>query len=645
MALTSKEQKLLDFIASRQSSLPQAISLVRMRYTGLVGGSDVYVADAMSRDHPFAKAMEGHKYLERLSDLGGFTLTMTQSGDAVSTTDVDYPGYAPAPTSTVSFPTLAAYTEVVTGKANFTYNVVYPRTPAAVPGGDWTVAATQTAEGIHLVIPAQLSYGKEQFIGPTWIDMTKNSVMLPPLGTFTLGSFIDSTAPFSSWVKEAANKLPSGPLDLSEMSIDMGVHSLQLGSLAAVKIPRYAGYSTHVFMQPCFEPWVNPNVYAPICVWRALVFYKFGARKDTCVVGGIYHKGEGFPQTHHNEYFEFDPKLKPAGTIAQIAGMTQTRLFPMSGCPFFVNNYYGVAKPMVEVETLMYDSRMVVKIIEQDVNVTAVRGKLTYNELTNYFGHGYELFTPITGDDLTKTLDSWAPYVETGLVFGIQPGDASGYSLKTLPFYAEYARIRKKACRDNDFMQKMYDSKYTNKQVESMLESAGRIDVWCTNAAFSSTERKDVTWSRTVLQATKTSFNGVEVYAVQFPGELNSRKYPFNVEGAQQLLTEVIEADFGLKDNTGTLDSILGASDDGDVLSNTNTGSITSKVSEFDMRMTSYNLGSAILAKDLENQAGRVAATAYVAQQFTLFRHVRVNIPYLISEFFFDKVWGSRIAK
>lgn len=637
MGFSTKELKLLNFLASRQAVLPQAISLVRMRYTGLVSGSDVYVADAMTRDHPFAEAMEGHKYLECLSDLGGFTLTLTKSGSYVTTTDKEYPGYASATTSQVEFPTLTEYAESVQGTSYYPFKTIYGSVSAAVPGGEWVVGASQTPEGIQFVLPAQITFGESQLQGPTWVDMATSRVVLPEIGTFTLNSFIESESPFAKWVADASAQMPSGPLDLSEMSVDMGVHSLRLGRLAAVKVPRYAGYSTHVFIQPCYEDYMD-------CTWRALVFYKFGARKDTCVIGAIFQTSSNQPRTFKNTYFEFNPAEKPAGTLISVDGVTQMRLFPLSGCPFFVNNYYGVAKASVHVEDLMYDSRMVVKIIEQEVNVTSVRGKLTYNELTNYFSHGYDLFKPLEGDALTKTLESWAPYVETGLVFGIQPGSAAGYSLKTLPFYSEYARIRKKACRDNDFMQKMYDSKYTNKQVEEMLSMAGQIDVWCTNAAFSSTVRQDVTWSRTVLQVTKVSYNGVDMYAVQFPGELNSRKYVFTTEGAQQLLNEVIEADFGVKDTTGTLDAVMGASEDGDTLSATNTGSISPEVSKFDMRMTSYNLGSAIIAKDLENQAGRVAATAYVAQQFTLFRQVRVNIPYLISEFFFDKIWGSRIA-
>lgn len=637
MAFSTKELKLLNFLASRQSVLPQAISLVRMRYTGLVSGGDVYVADAMTRDHPFAEAMEGHKYLECLSDLGGFTLTLTKSGSYVTTTDKDYPGYASAPTSQVEFPTLTEYVESLQGTSGTSFQATYYSVPAATPGGEWTISASQTPEGIQFVLPAAITFGESQLQGPTWVDMASSKVVLPKIGTFTLNSFIDSESPFAKWTKDAASKMPSGPLDLSDMSVDMGVHSLNLGKLAAVKVSRYAGYSTHVFIQPCYE--ANND-----CTWRALVFYKFGARKDTCVVSGIFQASRYKARTFKNIYFEFNPAEKPAGTLISVDGVTQMRLFPLSGCPFFVNNYYGVAKHLVHVEDLMYDSRMIVKIMEQEVNVTAVRGKLTYNELTNYFGHGYELYKPLEGDALAKTLESWAPYVETGLVFGIQPGSAAGYSLKTLPFYSEYARVRKKACRDNDFMQKMYDSKYTNKQVEEMLSMAGEIDVWCTNAALSSTVRQNASWSRTVLQVTKVSHNSTDMYSVQFPGELNSRKYAFTTEGAQQLLTEVIEADFGIKDTTGTLDAVMGVSEDGDTLSATNTGSIDTEVSKFDMRMTSYNLGSAIVAKDLENQAGRVAATAYVAQQFTLFRQVRVNIPYLISEFFFDKIWGSRIA-
>lgn len=639
MAFSPKELKLLNFIASRQDVLPQAISLVRMRYSGLISGSDVYVADAMTRDHPFTEAMEGHKYLERLSDLGGFTMTITKSGSFVTTTDKDYPGYAPKPTSQVGFPTLTEYAESLQGTSQYAFDPYHDDLSNPVPGGDWVVGASQTPEGIQFVLPAPITTGAPRLEGPTWVNLSAKRVILPEIGTFTLNSFIQSQSPFAQWTKDAAANMPSGPLDLSDMSVDMGVHSMRLGNLAAIKVPRYAGYSTHVFIQPCYEN--NTE-----CVWRALVFYKFGARKDTCVLAAIFKATNPTykPRPFKNVYFEFDPAKKPAGTLASVDGVTQMRLYPMSGCPFFVNNYYGVAKPSIHIEDLMYDSRMVVKIIEQEVNVTSVRGKLTYNELTNYFGHGYELFKPLEGDALTKTLDSWAPYVETGLVFGIQPGSAAGYSLKALPFYSEYARMRKKACRDNDFMQKMYDTKYTNKQVEDMLSMAGEIDVWCTNAAFASTIRKDASWERTVLKVTKVSYTGVDMYAVQFPGELNSRKYVFNTVGAQQLLTEVIEADFGISDTTGTLDTILGPSEDGDMLSNTNTGSIAPEVSKFDMRMTSYNLGSAIVAKDLENQAGKVAATAYVAQQFTLFRHVRVNIPYLVSEFFFDKIWGSRIA-
>lgn len=637
MSLTSKERKLLDFVAGRQEVLPTAISLYRFNYRGLVTGSDMYVADALSRDHPFASAMEGHKYLEALSDLGGFTLTLKKNGAFMGTTDRDYPASASVTTDTANFPRLGVYSEAATVRST-TYNSYWGYTPVVVDkGSDWNASAVQTDVGITFSMPGSVQGGYNQLYGPHYIDLASKSVMRPVLGKFTLDSFLDTDSPFTKWVSDKADAMTSGPLNLEEMDVELGVHILHWRNGKTINVPRYAGYSTHVFMQPFLtnEQWI---------VWVGAVFYKWGARKDTCVLTAHYQPENPGPAGLYTSYFEFDTSIKPAGAMTALDGITQMRMYPMSGCPFFVNNYYGIAKPLRELETLTYDQRMIVKIYEQEIDVTAVRGKITFSSISNYFTHGYELFTPLVGDNLSKTLESWLPYVETGLVFGIQPGSAVGYSLKKLPFYNEYARIRSKACRDNNYMSLMYDSKYTNKQVEEMLAQASTIDVWCTNAALASTIRKDTSFSRTVLQVTKVTHSGIEMYSVRFTGELNPRRYAFNTEGAQQLLNEVIEADFGIKDNTGTLDSVLGTSDSGESLSTFDTGTLNTELSKYDMRMTSYNLGTAITAKDLESQAGVVAATAYVAQQFTLFRQVRVNIPFLISEFFFDKVWGSRIA-
>lgn len=399
MGLTSKELKLLDFIAERQEVLPTAISLYRFNYTGLVSGSDMYVADAMSRDHPFASAMEGHKYLEALSDLGGFTLTLRKNGAFTSTTDRDYPASASEPTSVADFPDLGTYAEVEMVRT-INFNSYWGYTPQVVDrGSDWNASAVQTPTGITFTMPGSVQGGYNQLYGPHYIDLASKSVMQPASGKVTLSSFLEADTPFTRWVSDKADSMTSGPLNLEEMDVELGVHILNWGNGKTINVPRYAGYSTHVFMQPFLtsEQWI---------VWVGAVFYKWGARRDTCVLTAHYQPTEPGPAGLYTSYFEFDASVKPSGATTALDGITQMRMYPMSGCPFFVNNYYGVAKPLVELETLTYDKRMIVKIYEQEVNVTAVRGKITFNSISNYFTHGYDLFTPLAGDNLTKTLES-----------------------------------------------------------------------------------------------------------------------------------------------------------------------------------------------------------------------------------------------
>lgn len=640
VSLTLREKGMFDWLAARQEQLPQAVILHRLNLKGLVTGSDVYVADAESRDHPFSVAMQEHPYLSKLSSLGGFTITTKENGGFTTSTDVNNPAQSGPIGSTIELPTLTTY-ETETKTYTYSPETAWNSFELKPNDGRWTMSATRTAEGIQLVssVPAS-RVDDARLIGPSYMNQASNQQEMAKEGKYTIPSCLEASDKWMTWVKEQAASYYKGPIDLTTCDLDMGVHVTSHAHNLNLKYSTIAGYQRVMFVQ------IVPTAIGASTqtfVMRAMTFYKWGNGPDILILGGVGHlPRREDPGLSGSFQFELNASTSKATSTVGVVGVKQTRLYPMNGASMFVNGYYGIASNVTEIGSTTY-AGMAIVLREQTIDVTSVRGHISVPEIRDYFSTGYGLFTPLEGDKLEKALTSWQSYLDTGVVFGIQPGSAAGYSLKTLPFYDEYARARKKACRDNNFMDLKYNAEYTNKQVENLLTSVSNLDVWCTNAALASTKPVQRNFSRTVLQVIKVSLAGSDFYSVQFPGELNPRRYAFNNEGAALLLNDIIENDFGVKDTTGTIDAVMGLDEEGKSLSEYNTGSQTTNTSSFDMRMTSYNMGSAITAQDLEFQAGRVAATAYVAQQLTTFRHIRTNIPYLLSEFTFEKVWGTKI--
>lgn len=640
VSLSVREKGMFDWLIANQTELPQAVTLHRLTLAGLINGSDVYVADAETRDHPFSDAFQKHPYLSKLGSLGGFTITMKSNGGYTTSTDASNPAMGTPISKRIDLPALTEY-QTETKTYDFSPETAWNSFNLKPNDGRWTMSATQTASGFQLVsnIPTSRS-GDKWFIGPSYMNQKSNVQEIAKEGKFTIPSCLAATDKWMTWVKEQAQSYFKGPIDLTTCDLDLGAHVASQSHDLSIESETLAGYHRIIFAQSV------PTVLrasTQTYVLRTMTFYKWGNEPDVLIVGGVGHleKRED-PGLSASFQFQMKTSTSQATSTVGVRGVTQTRLYPLNGASMFVNGYYGIASPVTELGSVSYGG-MAIVIREQTINVTSVRGHISVNEMRDYFSTGYGLFKPLEGDALTKTLESWQSYLDTGIVFGIQPGKASGYSLKTLPFYNEYARARKKACRDNNYMDLKYNAEYTNKQVEALLAAASSLDVWCTNAALASTKPVTSTFSRTVLQVITVELAGSTFYSVQFPGELNPRRYAFNAEGAQTLLTDIIENDFGIKDTTGTLDNIIGLDDDGKALSEYDTGSQSTSTNTFDMRMSSYNMGSAITAEDLEKQAGRVAATAYVAQQLTTFRHIRTNIPYLLSEFTFEKVWGTKI--
>lgn len=149
----------------------------------------------------------------------------------------------------------------------------------------------------------------------------------------------------------------------------------------------------------------------------------------------------------------------------RVLGSDKTRLInftPLLGIPGAINySFLGSVVAGDEVEYLV--DGVEVTYTEFAIDSRVFLANLDFGWYELYYKTGFDVYTPRSSNIQKNTLDSWAEIKDYQITLA---QTATSYTLtqqmiNALPAYQAYAKARKKACKDNDFMSLSFDGKST----------------------------------------------------------------------------------------------------------------------------------------------------------------------------------------
>lgn len=316
----------------------------------------------------------------------------------------------------------------------------------------------------------------------------------------------------------------------------------------------------------------------------------------------------------------------PLANTRRVSWIKNVDLWPLSWNSQFVDSVQGDFAFSELAEMKNMDN---MRVFEQtvNVNVTKLTGHMNKSDYLSYIATGYDLFPPLTGEELTKATKSWES-VPPVLNFAIERINCMGRSFKELPYYSEYGRKRAKACKDNNFMELKYNDEFTFKQVENKLSSLTSLDVWVADASLSSSLGGDgvVTVPETTRVTTITKIDEQSFkYVVNDAALSGTVVLSESTVGA--FVDKVMPSKFA--GDVAMLDAFL-AAEGGSTLQDYANEAAGKQYSKFNLNMSAYGYGTSLTYTEVCDNLNVTGQIAFLASQVTDFRHFNTQVPLLV---------------
>lgn len=372
-------------------------------------------------------------------------------------------------------------------------------------------------------------------------------------------------------------------------------------------------------------------------------FYFYAVQNGIVGVGG-YLLGEGedtayvnlewtLREAHYSETYDngltqliTQETAVPLANMRRVSWIKNVDLWPLSWNSQFVDSIqgdfdFGAITELENVENMRVFEQLV------DVNVSKLTGHMNKSDYLSYIATGYDLFPPLTGEELIKSTKSWES-VPSVLNFAIERIKCSGRSFKELPYYAEYGKKRSKACKDNNFMELKYNDEFTFKQVENKLSSLTALDVWVADASLSSSLGGDgvvvvpeTTRVTTITKVDERSFKYVVNDAAM------SGTVVLSESTIDAFVDKVMPSKFA--GDVAMLDAFL-AAEGGSTLNDYASEAAGKQYSKFNLNMSAYGYGTSLTYTEVCENLNVTGQIAFLAIQLTDFRHFNVQVPLLV---------------
>lgn len=139
---------------------------------------------------------------------------------------------------------------------------------------------------------------------------------------------------------------------------------------------------------------------------------------------------------------------------------------PLLGIPGALN-YSFVGKVELGTSATYLVDGVEVTLDTYSIDASFFLARLNYDWYELYYKTGFDVYTPKTSNIQANVLDSWADIKAYGITVCAVKNEymLTEQMIQALPAYQEYGRVRKKACKDNNFLQLKFDDKYTYRQV------------------------------------------------------------------------------------------------------------------------------------------------------------------------------------
>lgn len=139
---------------------------------------------------------------------------------------------------------------------------------------------------------------------------------------------------------------------------------------------------------------------------------------------------------------------------------------PLLGIPGALNySFVGKVELGTSVTYLVDDVEVVLDKYLVDASFFIAR--LNYDWYELYYKTGFDVYTPKASNIQANVLGSWADIKSYGITVCAVKNEytLTEQMIKALPAYQEYGRVRKKACKDNNFLSLNFDDKLTYRQI------------------------------------------------------------------------------------------------------------------------------------------------------------------------------------
>lgn len=139
---------------------------------------------------------------------------------------------------------------------------------------------------------------------------------------------------------------------------------------------------------------------------------------------------------------------------------------PLLGIPGALNYTY-LGKVVSNGSTTYVVDDIEVELVEYSVEARMLLARLNYAWYELYFKTGFDVYTPRASNIQENVLKSWEAIKDYDITVCQLSNQytLTEQQIKALPAYKEYARMRKKACKDNDFMSLKFDGVKTYQQI------------------------------------------------------------------------------------------------------------------------------------------------------------------------------------
>lgn len=351
-----------------------------------------------------------------------------------------------------------------------------------------------------------------------------------------------------------------------------------------------------------------------------------------------YLKGEGrdILLQCRKGYYAVGYKDVSDSPVTHITGdQSIERMFPLNNIGGLLNKIEGEYK-VSEQSFFEYTGEGSIEVFDATLTVSKAWGHITQEFVENYWSTGLGVYTPVSEEIVAQRMKTWNLAAPNGVFFAISNEVCSGRSLTELPFYKEYVKARRKACKDNNFMTLSYNDEYSMRNVEDMLGKLTTRNVWCSDDVATTS-----TTSTFSMGTVTISDNGDGRFKVV--NGTNSAYFAKTESGVSQFFDAYPR--YTIVDPTLIIESIVGQDVDGSGVSVLNKQLEPMKTSSFDMSKSSIVRSYAQSYVDLLNNGTTTTGQlAFLCSQLTTYKSMPSMINSLLREFDFDNLAKALVA-